>query len=220
VVVSPHLDDGVFGCGAALAHRPGSVVVTVFAGRPDPGFALTRWDAAAGFAAGDDVIAARRAEDAAALAEVGARPIWLDFRDSQYGRSPTAGEIAAALDAVVASLDARVVLVPLGLYHSDHALVHDAALAVLALHADRRWLLYADAMYRRLPGLTATRLARMERAGLAPQRATLASTPDDQRRKRAGVHCYRSQLRALASLGLPGRADTDAPEEFWSVRRG
>src|SRR5919198_1533847 len=72
-----------------------------------------------------------------------------------------------------------------------------AAPAVLALPADRRWLLYADAMYRRLPGLTATRLARMERAGLAPQRATLASTPDDQRRKRAGVHCYRSQLRAL-----------------------
>ena len=34
VVVSPHLDDAVLGCGRFLAVHPGATVVTVFAGNP------------------------------------------------------------------------------------------------------------------------------------------------------------------------------------------
>ncbi len=34
VVVSPHLDDAVLGCGQLLAAWPGATVVTVFAGKP------------------------------------------------------------------------------------------------------------------------------------------------------------------------------------------
>src|SRR3954468_24729127 len=98
VIVSPHLDDAVFGCGELLAARPGSVVVTVFAGAPPTYETVTEWDALAGIHPGEDVLAARRAEDRAALGALGARPVWLDFRDSQYHDSPTVPEIAAALE--------------------------------------------------------------------------------------------------------------------------
>src|SRR5919106_5159209 len=71
LVVSPHLDDAVFGCGELLAACPGSIVTTVFAGAPKHS-ELTEWDAAAGFRAGQDVMAARREEDQQALTIVGA----------------------------------------------------------------------------------------------------------------------------------------------------
>jgi len=51
-VISPHLDDAVFACGELLAARPGSVVITVLAGRPPRDLPLTPWDAASGFHAG------------------------------------------------------------------------------------------------------------------------------------------------------------------------
>ena len=49
-----HCDDAVFGCGSLLARHPGSVVVPVFAGRPQTYDAVTPWDEAAGFGDGDD----------------------------------------------------------------------------------------------------------------------------------------------------------------------
>jgi hypothetical protein len=45
-VVSPHCDDGVFGCGELLALHPGSVVITVFTAYPRPDEPLTVWDEA------------------------------------------------------------------------------------------------------------------------------------------------------------------------------
>jgi LmbE family N-acetylglucosaminyl deacetylase len=62
-VISPHLDDGVFSCGDLLASHPGAAVVTVFAGGPSSSTDIKPWDAAAGFHPGDNVMAARRAED-------------------------------------------------------------------------------------------------------------------------------------------------------------
>jgi LmbE family N-acetylglucosaminyl deacetylase len=87
IVVSPHLDDAVLGCGHLLAQRPGAVVITVFAGRPPRRERVTPWDAAAGFGPGDDVVGARRMEDRRALGALGARPLWLPFLDAQYGPS-------------------------------------------------------------------------------------------------------------------------------------
>src|SRR5204862_178120 len=66
VVISPHLDDAVLGCGDLLRERPGAVVVTAFAGRPSVYPDLTSWDARAGFEPGADVVGARRHEDEAA----------------------------------------------------------------------------------------------------------------------------------------------------------
>ena len=35
VVLSPHLDDAVLGCGRLLSAHPGATVVTVYAGAPE-----------------------------------------------------------------------------------------------------------------------------------------------------------------------------------------
>src|SRR5436853_287558 len=50
VAISPHLDDAVLSCGQLLAARPGSVVITVFAGMPRDGSQQTDWDRRCGFA--------------------------------------------------------------------------------------------------------------------------------------------------------------------------
>ena len=50
VVISPHLDDAVLGCGRLMARHPGATVVSVYTGAPsaypDP---MTHWDTIAGF---------------------------------------------------------------------------------------------------------------------------------------------------------------------------
>jgi LmbE family N-acetylglucosaminyl deacetylase len=215
VVVSPHCDDAVFSCGDLLAERRGARVVTCFAGPPPRQAPLTPWDAAAGFRPGDDVMARRRAEDAAALALLGARPAWLDFRDSQYGRSPSAGTLADALAAALGEGPATV-LAPLGLFHSDHRLAHEAALLVRARRRDLAWTFYEDALYRRLPALLDERLAALRARGLALRRA-----PRPARRasplKLAAIAKYRSQIRALRTPGRPGVRDALAPEGYWQV---
>ena len=134
VIVSPHLDDAVLGCGRFMAAHPDVTVLTVYAGRParypEP---MTHWDTISGFRPGDDVLAARRAEDVAALAELGATPRWLDFVEHQYldraswvGPDQTVDTLAAELRA----LDPTAVLVPFGLANPDHGATHDAAMVV------------------------------------------------------------------------------------------
>ncbi len=191
--------------------------MTVFAGGPPPGAAPTRWDAAAGFVAGDDVAARRRAEDRAALARLGARPVWLDFWDSQYGRTPPVAEVAAALDAAIAAEAPDAVAIPLGLWHSDHRLAHEAGAGLARRRPGLRWLAYADAIYRRFPDAgIAERFAALAAAGLAARPAAAPGTPAGEA-KRAALACYHSQLRALAAPGYPGFADALAPEAYWRL---
>ncbi|NTV11490.1 MAG: PIG-L family deacetylase, partial [Zoogloea sp.] len=136
LLISPHLDDGVFGCGRLLASAGAATVVTVFAGPPPPGAPLTEWDRSAGFVPGDDVIAARREEDRRALDILGAVPRWLEFSDSQYGPGPQPADVAPQLEAEVAACGPDAVLFPFGLFHSDHAITHQAALLVMREHPE------------------------------------------------------------------------------------
>ena len=214
VAVSPHLDDAVFGCGALLAAHAPAVVVTVFAGRPPPRGSLPPWDDAAGFQPGDDVVGARRAEDRAALQTLGARPVWLSFLDAQYGRSPGVDEVTAALEPVMAAAEPATVLVPLGLFHSDHALVHAAALALMPRHPEWRWLAYEEPMYRRVPRALEARLTSLHAAGLRPRALAGAAAPPVKRR---AVACYASQLRALGTPGRAGHGDALAAERYWEL---
>jgi LmbE family N-acetylglucosaminyl deacetylase len=214
----------VFGCAGLIARHPGAVVVTVFAGGPPRGTALTPWDALAGFRPGDDVVAARRAEDRVALGVLGARPVWLDFWDAQYGPSPDAAAVTGALwEAVAGILDgwerrARVTLaLPLGLFHSDHHLAHEACLALLRQRPALRAVAYEDALYRRIPGLVEERLARLAAGGV--RIAGAENGGDVAGVKRAAVARYRSQLRALRAPGKPGLDDLRAPERYWRLRR-
>ena len=222
LVVSPHLDDAVLACGAWIAAHAGVRVLTVFAGAPRTSAPPTEWDAACGFADAAEAIAARRAEDRAALALLGAEPEWLDWCDDQYGVPAPEGalvaDVSADLRRALERHDPHAVLVPLGLFHRDHERTHDAGLALLEEHHTRTWYAYEDALYRAIPGLVQRRLRR-----LAERRVTATPEPTPERtrgasgRKRRALACYASQLRGLATPGRPGHADALAAERLWRL---
>jgi LmbE family N-acetylglucosaminyl deacetylase len=216
VVVSPHLDDAVFGCGQLLFAHPGSFVITALAGPPASYERVTGWDVAAGFQPGDDVIAARRAEDRAALALLHARPVWLDFPDDQYGGSPSVDLLARALDRAIMATGLTTIYLPLGLFHNDHKLTHAAMLRVLDRHPGFAWYGYEEPNYRLVANLRSERLRALLAAGIIATPAG-GSFAAGREAKRAAVAEYRSQLRALASPGKPGTDDVFAPERYWRL---
>jgi len=216
LVVSPHLDDAVLGCGAWIAAHAGTRVLTVFAGAPRGASVSgpTEWDAACGFGSAAEAIAARRAEDRAALALLGAEPEWLDWCDDQYGQPAPAGAITADLRRALERHDPRAVLVPLGLFHRDHASAHQAALPLVGEQRGRAWYAYEDALYRAIPGLVQGRLVGLEQGGVT---ATPAPAVAASGAKRRALACYASQLRGLATPGRPGHADALATERLWRL---
>ena len=128
LVVSPHLDDGIFSCGQVLAAHPGSTVATVLAGVPSADHPLTGWDARMGYESSRAAVLARREEDAAACAQLGAMAVWLDGFDGQYERRPDHDQmLAAQLTDVLRDHAGDSVFLPLGIARVDHELV--AALA-------------------------------------------------------------------------------------------
>jgi len=223
VVVQPHFDDAAMGAGYVLMSYPGSTVVTVCGGPParypDP---PTEWDALGGFRTGDDVVALRREEDAAALALLDARPFWLDFVDHQYlapdERAPAA-TVAAALARVIDELDPTAVFVPMGIANPDHALTHEAAMLVVPEREDLTWFCYEDAGYKHLPGLLAWRIGQLFRGERWPTPAMVPVQPDPAR-KRAAVLAYTSQVPPLErDHALSARLDAHVPEQHWRLAR-
>lgn len=217
LVVSPHCDDGVLACGALLAMHPGSVVATVFAGTPPTYEPFTEWDRACGFAPGDDVMALRREEDARALEMLDARPVWLPFLDSQYRSTPTIAAVADALCDVVQACSPRAIAFPLGLFHSDHALVREAMLQLVARTTMPPLVAYTDALYRRIPRALETQVAELSGRGFELRERAEHASPRAQALKGAAVACYASQLRALATPGRLGHADACEPERYMDI---
>jgi LmbE family N-acetylglucosaminyl deacetylase len=226
VVVSPHLDDAVLSCAGLIAGAPATTVLTVFAGFPPvrdattpaeflPG--TTAWDQASGFAGGDDVVGLRRAEDRAALAQLGAVPHWLDFLDSQYvvepGESAGPADIAAGIRAAIKDLQPSTIAFPLGLSHTDHERTHEACFLLLDESPElaRNWVAFVDVPYRALHRAQAdVRLARLRDLGydLEPLGFDLGE------RKAAALDEYPTQLKALA----PSIANAALPEECFVLR--
>jgi LmbE family N-acetylglucosaminyl deacetylase len=220
-VISPHLDDAVLSCGRLLWAHPGSVVVTVFDGGPAAINPITWWDAESGFGAGDDVIAARHAEDAAALAVLGASGVYLGFWDAQYrdGAYGYAGGHGAALEAQVAdALDAVVTdagtattmwLMPLGLVHPDHQAAHGAARAVARRQPALGWAVYEELpYYDEFPDSVLPARAGLEAEGfalalpdddVAGAGAGAAGSADGAGAKAGAIGCYPTQCRALGA---------------------
>ena len=120
-VLSPHLDDGIFSLGAAIAAASGEVsVVTVLAGDPQSELPAGEWDAQSGFRTAGEAARARRAEDELACGDVGATPVWLPFSDHQYPRGAGDDEVWESIEDSLR--DAGTVLVPgFPLMHEDHA---------------------------------------------------------------------------------------------------
>jgi LmbE family N-acetylglucosaminyl deacetylase len=193
VVVSPHLDDAVFSCFAAVARA--DAVVTVFAGVPPDGL-LGDWDAETGATSSAERVNARRAEDRAALALADAEAVHLDLLDRQHVLA--LGGAAASVDEVVEALrpqleHATTVHAPTGVEHPDHRTVREA---VLRLRPDAT--LYADIPYVLRPDASRDDLAGEHTRDRELRRERL----DDRlfRRKLEACRCYASQLDELIAL--------------------
>jgi LmbE family N-acetylglucosaminyl deacetylase len=217
VVVSPHLDDAVLSCTALLASRPGARVVTAYTAAPSAWRGLTEWDRQCGFRAGDDVMAARKQEDVAALAVLGAEPVWLDLVEEQYESRPGPEEVARRLrEAMVAlSPPPLEVAVPLGVDHADHLTVSDAMLALRAegVLPAATWLLYGDLPYAAAsPEEAEARRASLADRGIGLERQG-APTGASATVKRAALARYRTQIRPLWD-SLPLQPEL---EELWRL---
>ncbi len=221
VVVSPHFDDAAMGAGHLLASYPDTTVITVLAGEP-PAYPEepSEWDALGGFKAGDDVVAARRLEDLAALEVLGSAHRWLEFADHQYlapADRPTPEEVAPVLADAIAEIDPTAVFVPMGLGNPDHVMVHEASLLVRSEQPGRSWFCYEDHGYKHIPGLLAWRVAKLLRARPWPTPAIVPHVPDEER-KRQAIFCYTSQIPPLENEhALTARLEGHVPEQFWHL---
>jgi LmbE family N-acetylglucosaminyl deacetylase len=229
VVLSPHFDDAAMGAGHLLGSYDETTVVTVLGGRPpsypDP---PSDWDALGGFKAGDDVVALRREEDAAAMQVLESSYRWLEFADHQYlapPDRPRPEEVAPVLAATIAELNPTSVFVPMGLGNPDHVMVHDASLLVRADEAEgggtgqasREWFCYEDHGYKHIPGLLAWRVAKLLRSKPWPTPAIVPHVPDEERKRRA-IWCYTSQIPPLEQdHALTARMEGRVPEQFWRL---
>jgi LmbE family N-acetylglucosaminyl deacetylase len=94
VFLSPHLDDVVYSCGGTLGMhaRDRPLVVTIFAGEPEPGAVLSpaahHKHTKMGTEDAHQSMAWRRCEDVAALGEFGVEHLWLDYPDALYRGDP------------------------------------------------------------------------------------------------------------------------------------
>jgi len=221
LIVSPHLDDAVLGCGRFMAAHPGCTVVTVFAGNPprypDP---MRLWDVQSGFGPDDDVMEARRKEDHAALSVLDARPVHLEFVEHTYreGDQPVAPDvIAPVVAAMLREMPPTLVIAPFGLANPDHDVTHRACMRVREEIGDASWWCYEDTGYKHIPGMLAWRVARLFHAGIWPTPVCPPVDRDDTRKLNA-VRCYPSQLLALEDdWQIAAKLAAPAPEQYWRL---
>jgi LmbE family N-acetylglucosaminyl deacetylase len=118
VVLAPHPDDESIGCGGLLAHasRRGADITVVFATDGDDMLVAD---------AGGDLGSRRREEAIAACTILGARPVFLGFRDGAL--SGRIDDLGAAFDRAFAETHPDLVVLPwFGDDHRDHAAVNRA----------------------------------------------------------------------------------------------
>jgi len=221
VIVSPHLDDAVLGCGRFMAKHPGVAVVTLFAGDP-PAYPepMRLWDVQSGFAPGDDVMEVRRKEDHAALGMLDATPHHLQFVEHTYnpGDRPVGPDVLApVLRDALASLEPTLVLAPFGLANPDHDVTHRACMLVREHLTGPSWWLYEDMGYHLIPGLLAWRVSQLFGKGIWPT-PVCPPVEDNSDRKMRAVAQYPTQLLALEDDWQIGRK-LAAPmfEQYWRL---
>ncbi len=205
MVIAPHADDEVLGCGGLLAKSTGARVVLVTLGA-----------SVANFTAQTD------AEYREALATLGCEGTPALF-PGMVGRLDTLPmcDLVAALDAQIDDFKPTAVFLPYASHHQDHAAVYRATLAALRPRANTVRLAMV-ALYEypysaswpppELPG---------GKVHLPLDAATLAT-------KMRALGAYRTQFARESWLTLPRAkswartrgAEIDAPaaEAFWVVR--
>lgn len=225
IVLSPHLDDAALSLGGSIARWTAAgeriLIVTVAAGSPSPGVALSSFAESLHRAWGvgsADVVALRRREDEAAVGILGAEAQWLERLDAVYrlpqrydGDDALVGEPALedrlgvdlALDLVpiLAASPQAEILAPLGVGgHVDHRVVH--RVAVELAWRGREVGFYEDFPYAARPLAVEERRAAVA-VELEAVIVDIAATLD---RKVAAVLAYASQVEALFGGIEEGRA--------------
>jgi len=217
LVVSPHLDDAVLSCGRLLDAQPRSAVLTVFAGSPSDRAVLTDWDRLCGFHEGDDVVALRRAEDRAALAALGASPIWLSYAEpDQLPYAPErVADVVGLLARAIEALSPRMVVLPLGIRHPHHLLVHDLAVAAVRAEPGPLVAVFQEMPYEALyPDEARSRVDEARRLGTLGEPMDLGV--GSRRAKLRAVSRYPTQLRGLGRRTR--RRVTLRPERYWRAQ--
>jgi len=185
VVVSPHADDAALSVGAAISHaaRNGArvTILTVLAGDPGSIVPAGEWDRQSGFSTAGEAAAARRDEDQAACAHLGATAVWLPYSDQQYERGGSDDEIRTAVAEAAGS--SFVLLPGFPLDHPDHSWLHE--LLEPSFPPERRGF-YLEQPY-----------AATSEADPPEGWRRLSATLGDQRRKLAACRSYASQEEPL-----------------------
>ena len=209
VVISPHLDDGIMSVGGTirLLKMLGvcTKVVTLFAGDPSWVGPPSIWDAKRGTDTAAEAFAFRRAEDRAACASIGAKPVWLPFLDGSYVSQHDPDEVWRSLQPHLVGTTA--VMVPgVPLCHPDHLFATE--LLISRLDASIPLLFYAEYPYalrpRYLPGFIRGRVP-IDLTRLLGEPLVRRSVLLDARgraAKRRAVACYQGELKRLGGRRL------------------
>lgn len=207
LVVSPHLDDAVFGCGRYLTESR-ETVLTVFAAAPPTGV-LTDYDRSCGFSSSRVAMQTRWNENSAALGLLSCPHTTLGMLDRQYDAvRPSIDLVARGLFDTMTRERCEGLLAPLGVQHPDHVLVSDAALQ-LAITGTPVWL-YEELPYRVVwPEAAIARFTEVVRRGWRLVPDFLGA--GDVSVKEKAIGCYASQKVDIHCCLVP--------ERFWAVTR-
>lgn len=225
--VSPHYDDIALSCGGTAARlaRAGqrTEAAIVFGAEPDNAGPLTDF---AAFQHGrwglshDQAVAGRRAEEAAAAAQLGTQVRFLPFHDAIYrgdryldddqlfgepahDEADVPGQIIGALDLTGPPDPAVRIYCPLAIAgHVDHR--HVFAAGVMLSCAGWDVCFYEDQPYALQPGAPEERLAEIAALGLRPEPPLLIDVAATWETKLAAIFAYRSQLPVIFRAYLHG----------------
>ncbi len=203
LVISPHLDDAVFSCEALLRFARDVQVLTIFGGDAPSGAPITDWDLQCGFGAGINVMAARRIEDAQALAKLGASPLWGEELQEGYRTEEANMDRITAL--IVDTIDATSpthLLFPIGLKHHDHLLVATASGAAARARRLATSFVYAERPYAQAKGLGVVIKRRGELSARGAEFVTQKLPRGLRRGDQSAIRCYPTQLRGLRMSAL------------------
>jgi LmbE family N-acetylglucosaminyl deacetylase len=181
--ISPHYDDAVFSTGRLIAVMEQPTVLTIFGGVPKNKDVCTAYDQKSGFNSAEEAVLARREEDAAALAVLGAEQFWLDYPENQYGETRNLQAITKELAKFAADYDE--VYIPLGLTHEDHEAV--AVMCGTIVDDSKDFWVYMDLPYYvDQPEVAVDKLRTMEGLEYVYRGGELG-------KKMTAVACYKSQ---------------------------
>ncbi|KRC79222.1 GlcNAc-PI de-N-acetylase [compost metagenome] len=215
IAISPYFNDAVVSCGSLLAGRPDSTVLTVFSGMPLGAGQLSDRDRRSGFKDGRQAVLVRHAQSDRALALLGVQGVQMDLLDEQYLDVGEEGRLTGALAAALSTLRPRIILMPLGLFHSAHVRVCDAALTIRGLFRRVSWVAYEEASDRGRPGAVQERLAFLLHQHIVATPIRLAEGDADGARQRAAA--AHASLAGAEGSGYGSPFEDEQMERYWRL---